>query len=281
MRKDRPLRPSSCVSPRMGLIALSMILGLSLAGCQSVSPMHTGSIRSSAAPGKAKSFDTMNEGELRAATERYGAAYERDPKNKAIGLPYASLLQMTGRNDQSLAVMRQVAIANSKDREVLAAYGKSLAAAGELTKALETVRRAQTPDYPDWRLLSTEGAILDQLGKPEEARIAYRKALDIQPNEPAILSNLGMSFLLANDLKSAETTLSQAAARPGADSRVRQNLALVVGLQGRFEEAERIAGAELPPEEASANVAYLRQMLSQRNTWSMLKDKDKTPSAAQ
>nr|WP_152045172.1 tetratricopeptide repeat protein [Aureimonas psammosilenae] len=265
----------------MGLIALSMILGLSLAGCQSVSPMHTGSIRSSAAPGKAKSFDTMNEGELRAATERYGAAYERDPKNKAIGLPYASLLQMTGRNDQSLAVMRQVAIANSKDREVLAAYGKSLAAAGELTKALETVRRAQTPDYPDWRLLSTEGAILDQLGKPEEARIAYRKALDIQPNEPAILSNLGMSFLLANDLKSAETTLSQAAARPGADSRVRQNLALVVGLQGRFEEAERIAGAELPPEEASANVAYLRQMLSQRNTWSMLKDKDKTPSAAQ
>ena len=49
-----------------------------------------------------------------------------------------------------------------------------------------------------------------------------------------------------------------------ADPRVRQNLALVVGLQGRFAEAEAIARADLPPEEAAANVAYLRQMLAQQ-----------------
>jgi Flp pilus assembly protein TadD len=47
---------------------------------------------------------------------------------------------------------------------------------------------------------------------------------------------------------------------------VRQNLALVVGLQGRFAEAETIARAELPPEEAAANVAYLRQMLAHRGS---------------
>jgi Flp pilus assembly protein TadD len=46
---------------------------------------------------------------------------------------------------------------------------------------------------------------------------------------------------------------------------VRQNLALVVGLQGRFDEAEGIARADLPPDQATANVAYLRQMLSQSN----------------
>ena len=45
---------------------------------------------------------------------------------------------------------------------------------------------------------------------------------------------------------------------------MRQNLALVVGLQGRFAEAETIARADLPPEEAAANVAYLRQMLAQQ-----------------
>jgi hypothetical protein len=38
---------------------------------------------------------------------------------------------------------------------------------------------------------------------------------------------------------------------------VRQNLALAVGLQGRFAEAESIARADLPPDEAAANVAYL------------------------
>jgi Flp pilus assembly protein TadD len=45
---------------------------------------------------------------------------------------------------------------------------------------------------------------------------------------------------------------------------VRQNLALVVGLQGRFQEAETIARADLPPDEAAANVAYLRQMLAEQ-----------------
>jgi Flp pilus assembly protein TadD len=38
-----------------------------------------------------------------------------------------------------------------------------------------------------------------------------------------------------------------------------------VGLRGRFEEAEGIARADLPPEQAAANVAYLRQMLAQHS----------------
>jgi Flp pilus assembly protein TadD len=46
---------------------------------------------------------------------------------------------------------------------------------------------------------------------------------------------------------------------------VRQNLGLVVGLQGRFAEAESIVKADLPPEEAAANVAYLKEMLSRKD----------------
>ena len=246
-----------------------------LGGCAQTSKMHTGSI---GAPRTAKPMDRMSSSELQGALTTYGMAYEKTPKDKSVGLGYAAALQMAGRNDQSLAVMQQMAIAHPKDRAVLAAYGKALAAAGELEKALDTIRRAQTPDFPDWKLYSAEGAILDQLGQAEGARTLYRKALEIQPNEPAILSNLGMSYVLANDLKSGETYLRQAVARPGADSRIRQNLALVVGLQGRFDEAEEIARAELSPEDATANVAYLKGMLKQQNTWSMLKDQDKKKS---
>ena len=42
--------------------------------------------------------------------------------------------------------MRKLAIAYPKDRDVLAAYGKALAGAGELEPALDAVRRAQTPE---------------------------------------------------------------------------------------------------------------------------------------
>ena len=170
----------------------------------------------------------------------------------------------------------KLAIAHPKDRQVLAAYGKALAAAGQLEPALDAVRRAQTPEYPDWKLLSAEAAILDQLGQSKEAREIYRRALDLKPNEPSILSNLGMSYVLEGDLKTAETYLRSAVEASGADSRVRQNLALVVGLQGRFDEAEKIASHELSPEQARANVAYLRSMLKQQNAWRDLKDDEKS-----
>ena len=47
---------------------------------------------------------------------------------------------------------------------------------------------------------------------------------------------------------------------------MRQNLGLVVGLQGRFAEAEDIVKADLPPSEAAANVAYLKEMLRGKDT---------------
>jgi Flp pilus assembly protein TadD len=137
--------------------------------------------------------------------------------------------------------------------------------------ALDTVRRAQTADRPDWQLLSAEAAILDQMGDNEGARKLYAQALDFRPNEPSILSNYGMSFVLTGELPAAEKWLRKAISAPGADSRVRQNLALVVGLQGRFDEAQQIASAEISPDQAAANVAYLKQMLAQQNNWQKLK----------
>ncbi|MGN6550115.1 MAG: tetratricopeptide repeat protein, partial [Pararhizobium sp.] len=161
-------------------------VSLSLAGCAGNGRMTTGSV-------PATSLSAASPERLDAMTRKVGADYAAHPGDRTIGMTYASLLEMGGRNDQALAVMQQVAIKNPNDREVLGAYGKAQAAAGQLQQALDTVRRAQTPDRPDWKLISAEGAILDQLGRSDEARTLYRKALDLQPNDPSVLSNLGMS----------------------------------------------------------------------------------------
>ena len=101
--------------------------------------------------------------------------------------------------------------------------------------------------------------MLDQLGRHEEAQRYYATALRIVPNEPSVLSNLGLSYALSKDLKRAEATLRRASARGTQRQRVRQNLALVIGLQGRFSRRpSSIAQTDLPPDEAAANVAYLR-----------------------
>ncbi|MBX5191316.1 pilus assembly protein TadD [Rhizobium sp. NZLR3b] len=257
--------------------AAASLIVLAVAGCSTTKDrMTTGSV-----PKLTKPVEEMDATELRSATDRLGQAYEKNPRDPVTGVSYANLLRMNGRDTQALAVMQQVAISNPADRNVLAAYGKAQAAAGQFQQALDTIGRAQTPDRPDWKLISAEGAILDQMGRASDARQRYRDALEIQPNEPSILSNLGMSYVLTGDLRTAETYLRSAASQPTADSRVRQNLALVVGLQGHFPEAEQIARRELSPQQADANVAYLRGMLSQQNSWQKLAAKDKTPGAAE
>lgn len=267
-------RMTNATGKRLITTAFIIALAASVAGC-GTSKLTTGSIgRTSGKP-----LETMSAGELHKATIALGQSYAKNPNDKRIATNYAAALQMDGDVDQSLAVMRKLAIALPKDRDVLAAYGKALAANGQFEPALDAVRRAQTPEYPDWKLVSAEAAILDQLGQRDEARQNYRKALDLKPNEPSILSNLGMSYVLEGDLRTAETYMRSAAQQPNADSRVRQNLALVVGLQGRFDEAEKIASQELSAEQAQANVTYLRQMLAQQNAWSQLKDQDKAKPA--
>ncbi len=257
---------TNSTAKRLVCASFAVLLAAGVAGCANRN-MTTGSIDR----GSGKPVEQMSSRELESAAGTLGEAFARNPKDKATAMRYAAVLQMNGRTDQSLAVMRKLAIGFPKDRDVLAAYGKALASAGQLQPALDAVRRAQTPEYPDWKLLSAEGAILDQLGQSKEARDIYRRALDMQPNESSILSNLGMSYLLEGDLKTAETYM-RSAVDNGGDSRVRQNLALVVGLQGRFDEAEKIASHELSPDQARANVQYLRQMLAQQNAWKELKD---------
>ena len=113
------------------------LVALSVAGCagqQGKKELTTGSIPKLSTP-----VASMNATELAAAAERIGQAYERNPKDREAGLNYANLLRMTGRNEQALAVMQQVAINHPTDREVLGAYGKAQAAAGVKLPAEGTI----------------------------------------------------------------------------------------------------------------------------------------------
>lgn len=249
-----------------GAMAIPVFLAIALAGCSTTT--------------KTASLDPAVTGTVGSGGIAYWEPrYTKNPKDRTAALNFAVALRQADRTDQAVAVLQRAAIYNPTDHEVLAAYGKALAASGQLNLALDVVRRAQTPDNPDWKLLSTEAAVLDQLGSHDDARRLYRQALAIQPNDPGVLSNLGMSYVLTGDLKEAEQTLRQAVAVPGADGTARQNLALVVGLEGRFGEAQKIASADLPPDQAAANVAYLKDMLAQQDNWQKLKAADSGSSA--
>jgi Flp pilus assembly protein TadD len=208
--------------------------------------------------------ETSHAAEPRRELELYRDRFHASPKDPDAALQYAKALRAAGQRSQAVAVLEQVTIAHPDNKALLAGYGRALVDNGNFQQGFDVLSRAHTPDDPDWRILSAQGAALDQLGRHDEARQYYASALKIAPEEPSVLSNLGLSYVLSKDLRKAEETLRRAYGRADADPRVRQNLAVAVGLQGRVAEAESIVKADRPAEEAAANVAYLRRLLSRK-----------------
>jgi Flp pilus assembly protein TadD len=253
------MRPTRSSSARLfASAALIIAVSAAAAGCTTVqSAQTTGSLPLT--PADHSEADWQRELPL------YAQQYRADPKNVDVALRYAQALRATGQRAQAVAILERASMESPRNKIVLGAYGRALAEAGNYNQALQVLESAHSPDQPDWHILSAQGAVLDQLGRHTDAQRYYLTALKMVPDEPSVLSNLGLSYALSKDLPNAEATLRRAAAHPPVDQRVRQNLALVVGLQGRFADAEAIARADLPPEEAAANVAYLRQMLARHN----------------
>jgi Flp pilus assembly protein TadD len=256
---------------RFASTALSTMLVVGLCSCQTAGMSDiTGSLgeKAEASPAAESRQDLQVEG------DRFRANH----KDADAALAYGKALRARGQRAQAVAVLQEAAIANPGNRALLAGLGRALADNGDFQEAFDVLSRAHSPDNPDWRILSAQGATLDQLGRYDEARQYYASALKIAPDEPSVLSNLGLSYVLSKDLPKAEETLRRANGHADADPRVRLNLALAVGLQGRLAEAETIVKSGRTPEEAAANVTYLRRLLSKKDN--AHSDVEKIPIAA-
>ncbi len=236
-----------------------------LAGCHDFGDV-TGSIGQSTA-----TAPPADETKLRAYADDCGKRYERNPGEKAASIEYARALRALTRYSEAVAVIQTAAIKSPKDYDVLGEYGKALADAGQLAQAKDVLTRADTPDAPRWDVMSVQGTVADRLGDHASAMQFYRDALKISPGEPAVLTNMGLSLALAKHLPEAEQALKQAVASPKADARMRGDLALVLALEGKFGEAERIGQTDLSPEAARANVEAIREMIAQNNSWRELR----------
>ena len=237
---------------------------LATSGCLSRSPEVTGSI------GGPQDTPAAQETWRRQA-DVWGPRFAAHPDDASTALNYARALRATDQKAQALAVLQQAAIRNPKALELLAAYGKALADVGRYKEAADVLSGAHLPERPDWRILSAQGAIADQMDDHAQAQRYYETALKMVPGEPSVLSNLGLSYALSKRLGDAERVLKEAAAGPNADARVRQNLALVLGLQGKFADAEGVLRRDLSPAEAAANVGVMRSLVTQQNSWKALR----------
>lgn len=183
---------------------------------------------------------------------------EIDPKDAEAGVRLSTALRILGRTDEAAQAAQSVLVLNPSNRDALFELARAYIAAGAGFYAIEPLKRLQGADARDWRPWSLIGVAYDQVERPADAEAAWRQALVLSPNNPAVLSNLALHDAARGDTAQAETLLRQAVAQPGATIQIRQNLALVLGLQGKLAEAEDLTRRDLPPEVADNNLAYLR-----------------------
>lgn len=218
-------------------------------------------------------FSALTQVQKQAAVQDFAQKYQNKPSDIRIAIYYAAALRAAGQPGQAVSVLERARTEHPRSRDVALAYAKALASNGQFNQALNIIDMAIRVEAPHWNSLSVKGAILDQMGRNAEARDLYQQAMVTAPNEAGLHANMGLSYAMTGDLVQAEKYLRKAKGLPGATGRIRQNLALVIGLQGRFDEARAIYAAELTPEVVESNMAYIRALLTQQNKWDLIKGK--------
>jgi len=253
-------------------MAFLLATGIALSACQTKPGALTEDKMTTGSTGQPEASFTR--------TEKLQEQWKANPGDKAIGLAYAENLGALGQNEQQLSVLQSLAEKNPGDGAVMEAAGKQALTAGKVDVATGYLERAASMPAARWQTLNALGSAYDQQGRHALARESYAKALALNPGDASIQNNLAMSYSLEGKLPDAERELRRALSSPGASNmpRIRQNLALVVGLQGRFDEARKIASEDLPPDQVEANLAYLQQMLDQPDTWKQLSDGTADPA---
>lgn len=249
------------LSARLGVIA-SLTATLLLGAC-SQSPALLQNI--ALKPETTNSTDTSSapepQTELQKATIYWGQEYAKKPTALQPALNYARDLKALGEKEKALAVLQQASVIHGNDQQLTSEYGRLALELNQVNVAGQLLAAADDPTRPDWRVISARGTVLAKQGKYGDAIPFYQRALALSQNNPTIMNNLAMAHAMMGDPKQAEELLRQALATPGATPKMRENLALVLGLQGRYDESRSIASSVLDTATASSNTSYLKQLV--------------------
>jgi Flp pilus assembly protein TadD len=162
---------------------------------------------------------------------------------------------------------------------------------GQIPMAIDFAERAvaRTPDDAGFRALLGNAYFAG--GRFASAEAAYKDALSIYGDQPQVVLKLalveiaqgktvqaaglldfardslnpadyGLAMALSGNRREAIQVLEAAARQPGADSRVRQNLALAYALAGQWTEARTVAAQDVPANQLDERIQQWMQLAS-------------------
>jgi len=237
------------IKPSLRLLSLAAASALILSAC-AIAPGYTDSEKeitetlqgSNFQPATRGMRDNIETQELFAQAAFWSREYELNPGDLESAIKLSAAVRKLGNPQRAIEIAQTTRALYPRDPYLTAEFAAALIASEQAYEAMQPIDEALriAPGYA--RLWSLKGAALDQQENYDLARKHYAKAMQITPNDPNIMANVGLSYALSGDPRTAEGWLRRAVAVPGASQSVRQNLALILQLQGKNDEAAKYAG---------------------------------------
>jgi Flp pilus assembly protein TadD len=248
-----------------------------LSGCMIAPPPTTQELAlvdaaaKSVLPSSTAEREAADRQDLLSQAKFWAAEYDKNQNEYEAALKYSRVLRAIGSSPLASEVAAQALAMKPGDVELTLIFAQASLDQGKAEDAATALARAELAGKDDWRMLSIIGVTMDALDQHTPAQDYYKRALTLSPDNPKILSNLGLSYALEGKPGLAEETLRHAVSLPDADARVKHNLMLVLGVQGKFDEAEKVAGPDTPKALVESNKEYFRTLLSPSRTWDALR----------
>lgn len=227
--------------------------------------------------------------EQRAAADRadpltrasfWGEEYRKNPMDLDITVSFMKALRGIKSDERVIEIAATAIALHPNSSDLYLEKGRALMTLQRAEEAAISFARASDNAAADDPVpLAALGVAFDRLEDHDQAQRAYALALMIEPTRVSTLSNYGMSLALSGNIIAAEQQLRKAAAQPDADTRVRQNLALILGLQGKFDEMVEV-DPMAPRRSVEANRSALRQMMGADTKYSSLDEASRAVIAA-
>jgi outer membrane protein OmpA-like peptidoglycan-associated protein len=144
-------------------------------------------------------------------------------------LGLARNLRWSGRSTEALKVLQSARPRFGDDGRFIAELGKIDLILGDSAQGVSLLKDAAAKVGTDWRLYSALGIGLDYQENFPAAENAYRKALEMCPDDAAVMNNLGISQGLSGHLDRAILTLQDALELNGHTAKIERNLQLFKG----------------------------------------------------
>jgi tetratricopeptide (TPR) repeat protein len=191
-------------------------------------------------------------GNYPAAVKAYQRGLEVEPDNVELLNAMGFALFQQGKSDEAIVALEKALAVDPKHWKSHNNMALASIDLGELEMA-EVHYRESLAIEPQAAIYSDLGFVLERQGMPEDAAVAYRKALELDPELHSAHYNLGASLARSGEYEEAEIHLLAALERI-RNTQTYTGLGIVQWQQGREDEAilNLKAAIEADPKNASA-----------------------------